>query len=212
MYKISGYLTEAKLYDVLVAWVGEENVKKQIQVPGTRMRSDFEVYKYGGYWAVEFDGDAHYRDPNVIHRDKVKDDISASLGKMVVRVPYFVQLDTETFAHLFHLDRFPEEPIFEIETDFPHGFHTTKFLPSSFCPLGYGRLLHEYERLPLRVQRDIDESLAAKCLELGERLTYYRFGIVVEDKDGNDETVSFQEFVRRSRMIHGDKYEYRRPL
>lgn len=214
MYTVTGYLTEGKLYGILAAWAGAENVKREVVVPGTRMKNDFEVLHLGITWVVEFDGDLHYRDPNVIHRDKVKDDISRKLGKVVIRIPYFVQLDTETFLAFFFPRGLQCDDIFEIETDFPHGYHTTKFLPSSYCPIGYGRLLFEFERFPESVRKAIRDSLEVKCSQLGEHLTYHINHIQTGefDEDGDRVMISHAEFVRKSREVHGDRYEYPHPL
>lgn len=156
---IPGYLTESVLHQILTAFCesrGYPNPTAQVRLPGTRMSYDFEIVQNGKTVYVEFDGDQHYRDANVMYRDRLKDSSAAANGKGMVRIPYFVQLSRETFLHYFG-----EE--FDISTSFPHGFHTTKMLPASFCPLGISRYTSELSGLPPAVTESIEESLRAKA-------------------------------------------------
>jgi hypothetical protein len=201
MYEMTTYLTEKPLGDILRAWAGADNVKTQPFVPGTRMRNDYEVTKNGITFVVEFNGDSHYRDPTVILRDWTKAEISRKLGKVVVDIPYFVQLDELSFPHYFNDD-------FAISTSFPHGFVTTKMLPASFCPLGYNRAVHEMELLPKEVSRTIMKSLESKASSLGALNTYFRNSVILE----GGEEIAWEEFVSRANKVHNHKYTYTHPL
>lgn len=200
MIKLETYLVQNTLGEILKKWAGEDNVSSEVMVPTTRMRNDFRVNKNGKTYVVEFDGDQHYRDAVVIQRDNLKDSLVRQLGFVVVRIPYFIQLTTQTFKHYFNED-------FEIETTFPHGFHATKMLPASFCPLGYSRLLKEVDALPDNVRADINNSLQNKMKSVGEQYTYFTCHI-----DTDEGRISFQDFVRISKEVHGDKYLYPHPL
>jgi hypothetical protein len=124
-----------------------------------------------GQVAVEFDGDAHYRDSLKIKADVEKDELARAGGYKVVRVPYWVQLTGETLMHYFDLDA-------DIAQSFPHGFITTKLFPASFCELGITRFQREINSLPAGVRNDVVESLRARADEHGieyvlpERLKY----------------------------------------
>lgn len=164
--KVSGYLTESKLHAVLSEWAGDTNVDTQVKVAGTRMRSDFEVRKDSTVYVVEFEGDTHYRDANVVYRDNLKARIQEGEGKKVVKIPYFVQLTSQTFEHFFGIK-------FDIESDFPHGFITTKVLPASFCPIGHAAAKAIFDLLPDNVKADIVASLREKSKALPAQYVFY---------------------------------------
>lgn len=194
--KVNTYLTESLLGKILVEWAGEANVTPQARVTGTRMRSDFEVRKGGKVFIVEFEGDSHYRDANVVQRDGVKVMIQLAEGKHVVKIPYFVQLNKQTFQYFFG-------DSFEIETTFPHGFITSKILPASFCPVGYQAAANIYSGLPLNVQKDIILSLERKAAEIPEQYVFYK-----TEYDGG----SWEEFSAKCREMYGDDYNVLREL
>lgn len=200
MFKLDTYLTEKTLGEILIAWAGAENVTEQPMVTGTRMRYDYEVVKDGKTYIVEFDGDSHFRDAAVIMRDDIKDGIARSQGKKVVRIPYFVQLNTEMFKELFMDD-------FEIETTYPHGFIATKMLPASFCGIGYKRAMHFYNAVPKRVATEILKSLEEKAKTIPEVYVYGRL-----DYGSEEQSMTWDEFLTAARAVHGNKYEYRRDL
>ncbi len=107
---------------------------------------------------VEYDGDAHYRDPLKIKVDSEKDATAISLGYKVVCIPYWVQLDSETLSHYFGLRA-------SIEQDFPHGFITTKLFPGSYCEMGVSRFRKELASLPLGVSDTVIRSLRDRAAE-----------------------------------------------
>jgi len=202
MYKLTEYITEKTVGEILRAWAGDENVTPQARVTGTRMRHDYEVRKGGKTYIIEYNGDQHYRDPNVILRDLAKADISKRMGKIVVEIPYFIQLTTETFKVFFGEK-------FEIETTFPHGFIASKMLPSSFCPIGYNRAVIELGLMPPKVVSDVMKSLEEKAALLGDNWTYFRNSVNIAE--GENE-ISWKEFVDRSNVVHNNAYTYVHPL
>ena len=196
MFNMTTYLTEKTLGNILRSWAGDDNVKAESLVVGTRLRHDYEVKKDGITYVVEFNGDSHYRDANVIFRDWVKYELSTKIGKKVVQIPYFIQLNTETFKIFFDAD-------FEIETTYPHGFVATKMLPSSFCPIGYERALKDLEMMPSNVNKDVMDSLEIKANKLGNKWVYYTNHV-----DG----MPWEEFVDKANVVHNNKYIYPHPL
>src|SRR5215469_10899175 len=107
---------QSKLERALREIVGNDCWRgREVRLPiGTR-RWDMSYETNGQITVVEFDGDEHYRNTLKIKADEEKDQIATQHGYHVVRIPYWVQLTTETLRHYFDLNA-------EIRQDFPHGF------------------------------------------------------------------------------------------
>jgi hypothetical protein len=157
---IAGYLVQSKLAAALSTIVGDGWLGSELKLPSSRRRWDMAYRLANKTTVVEFDGDAHYRDPLKIKVDVEKDAVAKSLGYKVVRVPYWVQLTSETLLHYFELEA-------EIEQDFPHGFIKTKLFPASFCELGAERFSREMVDLPETVRTAVCQSLRDRCIEHG---------------------------------------------
>lgn len=158
--RVDGYLVEQKLAMLLRQLVGDRWGGVELKIAGTRRRWDMGFDSAQGQVAVEFDGDEHYRNALKIKADREKDTVAATQGVRVVRVPYWIQLDSTTFRHFFGFEA-------EIEQDFPHGFITTKLFPASFCELGVERFRRELEELPLVARNAVITSLLARAKEHG---------------------------------------------
>ncbi len=160
--RVTGHLLQHSLETALHAVVGPENwLGREITVPNTRMRWDMGFKRKDGQVViVEYDGDTHYCDPFKIKTDAVKDAAAGALGYAVVRMPFWVQLTTVTLKHFFGLDAI-------VETEFPHGFITTRFFPSRFCGLGIARFRRELDALPEQVRADVITSLRERSKEHG---------------------------------------------
>ena len=79
---------------------------------------------------VEFDGPDHFTKANVIQADNRKKVILEELGYRVVRIPYFVQLNSETIRFFFGV-------VADFSYDFEHGFISNNVtLPANFCEQG----------------------------------------------------------------------------
>ena len=172
--RVEGFLTQGKLFNVLLQIFGEENlIGTEIPaIPSTRSRFDMAFRKDSTVYIVEYDGDEHYRNTLKIRTDRAKDSWAISQGYVIVRIPYWIQLTTETFKHYFGF-----ESNYEISTKFPHGFIKTRILPASFCELGLQRWGKEYENLPTDVKSNVLESLRLKADEFGVEFVlpeYYR--------------------------------------
>jgi len=50
---------------------------------------------------VEYDGDEHYRNSLQIKRDIEKDEAARKLDYEVIRVPYWIQIDSKMLYHYF---------------------------------------------------------------------------------------------------------------
>ena len=161
---IDGYLTQGKLEKALKEIVGPENWlgRETLVAEGSRFRWDMTYLSLNqNKTIVEFDGDGHYRDSLWIKRDHIKDKIAETQRAQVTRIPYWVQLTTETLAFYTGLE-------VNIVQTFPHGFITTKYFPASFCELGLHRFHTELEKLPQKIRIAVLDSLRDRCNEYGK--------------------------------------------
>jgi hypothetical protein len=134
------YLTQAKITDILGKYF---NIEVEVPVEGTRMKTDIQFNHNGEKFAVEFDGDSHYCDLDVIRRDRRKNLILRNDGFRVVRFPFWIQFSNDTFRYFFGFD-YPEKIIQE----YPHGFIDKKAkTPSYFCNQGVTRFFSEMNSL-----------------------------------------------------------------
>ena len=157
---ITSFLTEPKLATALQALVGDAWAGAQVALPGSRRKFDMAFRSGETMILVEYDGDDHYRDSMKCKADREKDVLAAANGASLVRVPYWVQLDSVTLGHWFGLEA-------DVVQDFPHGFITTKLFPASFCELGVERFRRELNGLPTAIRDSVIESLRARCVEHG---------------------------------------------
>jgi hypothetical protein len=158
--QIDGYLTERKLAAALQQLVGERWAGGQVLLPGSRRRFDMAFHTYDSIALVEYDGDDHYRDSMKIKADRQKDAIALKNGMRLIRVPYWVQLDSLMAKFRFGLET-------SIDQTFPHGFITTKLFPGSFCELGVIRFRRELDTLPSSVREAVISSLRDRVAEHG---------------------------------------------
>lgn len=114
---IDGYLTEAKLAQALKQLVGASWGGSELRVPGTKRRWDMWFRDGDRTVVVEFDGDEHYRNTLKIKADNEKDAVAKEQGFKVVRVPYWVQLDTIMLQHWFGIDGVVEQDFARFERE-----------------------------------------------------------------------------------------------
>lgn len=118
---------------------------------------------------VEFDGLAHYQDPQVVLQDIDKDAYLRSLGYIVVRIPYWIQLSIEVIQVLFHdythLITLKSE-MCSIACSFHDIDKDTLNLSSSvgaMCELGRYRFLDEVVQFPLSIQHNVYDDIMWCC-------------------------------------------------
>lgn len=110
---------------------------------------------------IEIDGAgghnfAHYSSAEQCVKDIEKDELYKELGYKVIRIPMYVQLDSEMIEYYFGIKY--EQDLYEACHE--HGFlHSDILLPANFCQLGLERFRREYEQLPMNVQNKIAQSL-----------------------------------------------------
>jgi hypothetical protein len=189
-----GYLTQSKLLGILkqipeITFLGEE-VKVS---PKSRRRWDMLFKKGEQVLAIEFDGDSHYQNSLVSKSDKEKNKEAESQGITVVRVPFFIQLDSDVFEILFGF-----RPSVEILNNFPSGFITTKTFPCSFGDIGISRLFHEVKDMPEKTKKEVVQSLIDRSLVYGEEYvwppSFKRTAIgIIEEFGGEEKDYSLKE-------------------
>jgi hypothetical protein len=157
---VVGYLTQSKLESALRELVGNDWIGRELPVQGSRKRWDMAFRTARETVVIEYDGDEHYRSALKIKADLAKDADAERLGFRVVRIPFWVQLDTATVHHYFGLDA-------EVHSAFPHGFVTTPHLPASFCELGVRRFEREFDALPEGVREAVLRSLQEQSRKHG---------------------------------------------
>lgn len=167
-YTIIDYLTENKLKELLTSVY--INIQSNVNVPNTKMRWDFLI---NNNTIVEFDGDSHYCNIDVIRRDTLKDNIAKSLNYNTIRIPYFIQLNNQSFFYYF-------KKSIDIIQNYPHGFINPKAtLPASYCEMGIQRFINEIKLLPKNIILDISNSLYNKlnkyeiCYILPNKIHFY---------------------------------------
>lgn len=151
------YLTESKLGEILNKVMPTGTWEHNKVVPNSRIKTRPDYRNDKLKLIVEFDGWKHYTVSQQIVRDNFKDITYIGMGYEVIRIPYFVQLETRTIKHYFNID-------YELEQDFPHGFIVDDklVLPADYCTLGIHRFQGQMLYLPKSVRKEIYQSLKDK--------------------------------------------------
>jgi hypothetical protein len=105
--------------------------------------------------AVKLKEPRHYVEPfEVMRNDEDRWAANKSEYK-VVEIPYFIQLDDQTFTHYFG-----REPVNRIITDELHGFHNLSLIPpANFCSMGVNNFMKELGDLPSELFGEVYDSL-----------------------------------------------------
>lgn len=165
-FDIDNYLTEETLGVYLKKIFKTDFIRdKTVPDSGLLTRPDYRSDKLR--LIVEFDGHRHFTDVNVIIRDQLKDETYTDIGYRVVRIPYFVQLETRTIKDYFGID-------YQLEQEFPHGFivdNQNLVLPANYCEIGILNYIESLKILSDSVRNEIFYSLKVKHKKLkDERL------------------------------------------
>ena len=158
--RIQGYLTQSKLEQLLKEISGTGWLGNELRVLNSRRRWDMAFKFDSKTFIVEYDGDEHYRNSIKIKTDIEKDEVARKLGYTVVRIPYWIQIDSKMLNYYFGINK-------EIEQDFPQGFISTKIFPASFCEKGIERFQNELNNLPIVVKTKVLQSLKARIEKYG---------------------------------------------
>lgn len=146
------FLTESSLGDFLKTYHPAKDWIPQYSL-GQRFKADWfcNTLKL----VVEFDGYQHFTSSKQIFNDNRKNQLCKELGISLVRIPYFVQLSTDTINFLFRFNC-------SYVQQYPHGFiskKNTMIFPADFCELGVKRFRSELQRFEPDVSSCIVDSL-----------------------------------------------------
>lgn len=157
------YLTEKLLGEFLHSRVSDDFVtNRTVPNSGKIFRPDFRSEKLK--LIVEFDGFRHYQFSSIVIGDAVRDKLFADMGYTVVRIPYFVQLDSRVVNFLF------AKYVGDCSgySNYPHGFIDDKaLLPADFCYLGEDRFIKDLAKFDF-LKEDVKNSLREKFLNKGD--------------------------------------------
>jgi very-short-patch-repair endonuclease len=151
---VVNYLTEESLGEFLKQRVAPDFIHNKA-FPGYRFRPDYrsESLKL----VIEFDGYLHYTSSARCVADLNNSDIIVDAGYKIIRIPYFVQLDSRVVELLF--PNITDKSGF---SNYPHGFIDRKaILPADFCTLGLERFMIEIDYFGC-IAQDIWNSLTTK--------------------------------------------------
>lgn len=116
---------------------------------------------------VEFDGLPHYKNPDVILNDELKNIIYSEAGYKVVRIPYFIQLTNSVVEKLFNVKI--EEPLFDEKI--PSLSIKSRNTAAYLCPMGIRRMAIDFinismEQYKINMQALFEEANDEEEIEL----------------------------------------------
>lgn len=91
---------------------------KQIIKNGYKFRPDYKFDFNNKTFIVEFNGYQHFTDPKVMYKDYLKRIIFNTDNHILVEIPYFIQINKDTFEYFFKVKAVGNIP----DNTFPHGF------------------------------------------------------------------------------------------
>ncbi len=157
---ITGALTQEKLVSALHAVAGAHWCGGQVQIKGSSHTWEMALYTSDGVTLIAYDNAGHYTDPERIRLDRETKRIAEGRGHLLLRFPYWLQLDTLTLHHFFGLNA-------EVVPAVPHGFGATSVLPVDFCEDGLRRFIRELQALPRPVGDAVARSLKERAETCG---------------------------------------------
>jgi hypothetical protein len=149
------YLTEQRLGLVLEQLFPQNTFIHDKTVPNseTRRRPDYRCDEL--MLIIEFDGDKHYKEVAKIKNEQQKDRTYSEMGYRVVRIPYFVQISTNTIQYFFEMN-------YTWEQTYSHGFISENVvMPCDYCELGIQKFINDLNRFDF-IRHDIIQSLRNK--------------------------------------------------
>ena len=158
----NSYLNEEKLGQILEIIYPKEQIVHNKKIPNYKelCRPDYRLPELK--LIFEFDGSTHFCNPKRILMDEKNDLFYKSLGYKVIRIPYFIQMDSKFFKNILNLE---VENLYE----FPNGFIDDKAtLPAEFCTLGVRKYVNLIKSNYKYCLSEIKYSLDEKIKQLGD--------------------------------------------
>ena len=155
------FLNEASLGIHLKTIFPDHDFIHNRKIPESNILNRPDYYCKKLQLVVEFDGYGHFTNPKTILADIKKDKVYSMMGIKIIRIPYFIQLDTETVEYFFNVNNW-------ISSDtviHPHGFINPKAItPAYFCSLGIVRF-NEWRKI-VSVRYCVDNKINLKHCKL----------------------------------------------
>jgi hypothetical protein len=166
------WLNEKKLSEALRqvfdrSWLGEqfEIVTPTLNRPKKKIKVDCAYMDGKDKIAVEYEGNMHYVNTLTSIQDEERLMALKDFGYRVIRFPYYLELDDDTFYYFFGES---VKIVNENPRPLTHGFNETKWLPVDFCPRGIKRFENEFNGYPDVIKKQITESihilLKSRCM------------------------------------------------
>ena len=187
MDNTKNYLTEDSLEEFLKQIYPNKEIIRNKTVPNSNCKSrpDFRIEEEK--LIVEFDGYRHYNSFETQSRDELKYHQYTYMGYKIIRIPYFIQLSSESIFKLFgiHLPDF--------EQKYPHGFIDKRALtPLDFNYKGLLKFRDDLIIFEKEIAEDILYSLVNTLIKRDKFHHYYRiFDIVFHQTFVNQETKEY---------------------
>jgi len=160
---MSVYLTEKKLGEILKNLLPDRNFIHDKSVPGSKNKRRRPDYRNDDLQLIiEFDGDSHYCKAGRIINDAIKDADYNTLGYKVIRIPYFIQMNTNLLQFIFG-----EGTKLTYAQEYDHGFIDKRaVLPADYCELGIEMFENDLQKFS-QCKDEIIRSINLKISELG---------------------------------------------
>lgn len=130
------------------------------QFPGTKYRPD--IFIKSKNIIFEYDGPTHYTSNKVIVNDKIRDAFFETQNIKVIRIPFFIEFNTDTISELFG------QEYLDICSNYPNGFiNENVVLPSDFCERGLERFKNNILSYNPEMRQAIYNSLMDKISQYG---------------------------------------------
>lgn len=159
-------LSEKGLYHILNTAYPKSviNCQKRIKVLDKVMIVDYEVIYNNHVIYFEFDGPTHYTSSSTQRRDILLGEYCDIMDITLVRMPYFIQLNSNTQPALLPYC----SSKYMVDSEYVPGFHDAKIVyPGNFNSYGWSLFSSQYLSYDATTQNQIKDSLVLnKELEL----------------------------------------------
>ena len=147
------YPKEEDLYKVLKRSFENEGIEVETKNRDILNGAEIDIYIPEYKVGVEFQGDDHYKYVSKIISDKNKKKIAERKGIKLINLPYYFGWDNE------YMNSLTDNRVnFNIPNS-KFGFLESEAFPSSFSEDGIERFISEVDELPIKLQKEILESL-----------------------------------------------------
>lgn len=164
---------------------------------GQKIRPDYFCEKLN--LIIEYDGYQHYTKPDVILKDEENTIILRKMGYKVIRIPFYVQLDSKNIEYFFKIKYNYNLYNMCFDSGFKHPKIT---LPSEFCELGLIRFYNELWKFPSQTVLSIIYSLGYRLLYVeknynckNKKDSYYKCVIPESFYDTFKYLIAFNKFT-----------------